>query len=302
MQDSRNIVPVSAKPTQDVKRLFTRLGSDRQSSISNRILEVCMQKGIYFEDPAFGPCGDHPVYFRAGLPDVRWGKVSSILGQNAPLFSTIRGRALKQGLLTGSYFLSALACLAEQPRLIKRLFGLEGGREGVYTVWIQIEGVWAEQILDEYVPVVPNREGISIAGTQSSQGDLWPILLEKGYAKAWGGYEAIDGGNPIYTLRDLTGAPYSIFRDLDQSDALWERLKAATAREWLLVASPHSNAGQGLQKDFLYPLREIKEGTSAKGKYRLVRVADPRGNSSVYRSMGYRIPRVDSRGAHPRSF
>lgn len=34
------------------------------------------------------------------------------------------------------------------------------------------------------------------------------MLLEKAYAKVYGGYSIIEGGNPAIALRDLTGAPY----------------------------------------------------------------------------------------------
>lgn len=32
--------------------------------------------------------------------------------------------------------------------------------------------------------------------------------MEKAYAKVYGSYEIIEGGNPAIALRDLTGAPY----------------------------------------------------------------------------------------------
>ena len=38
--------------------------------------------------------------------------------------------------------------------------------------------------------------------------ELWVLLLEKAYAKVYGSFENIEGGNPAVALRDLTGAPY----------------------------------------------------------------------------------------------
>lgn len=39
------------------------------------------------------------------------------------------------------------------------------------------------------------------------QDALWVILIEKAYAKAFGGYQRLNSGDPMCALRDLTGAP-----------------------------------------------------------------------------------------------
>lgn len=41
------------------------------------------------------------------------------------------------------------------------------------------------------------------------------MLLEKAYAKAYGSYFKIEGGNSAVAFRDLTGAPYINFRETD---------------------------------------------------------------------------------------
>lgn len=49
-------------------------------------------------------------------------------------------------------------------------------------------------------------------------------MLEKAYAKIYGSYEIIEGGNPAFAMRDLTGAPCENVDSLD-ADGYWKYLE-----------------------------------------------------------------------------
>ena len=57
--------------------------------------------------------------------------------------------------------------------------------------------------------------------------NIWLLLLEKAYAKAYGTYELSEGGNPAIALCDLTGASYT------QSEHGDAETYATNIKKWL---------------------------------------------------------------------
>ena len=53
-------------------------------------------------------------------------------------------------------------------------------------VWLCIDGAWRLIELDGYFPVVPT--GDRPAFSHGEDNELWVMLLEKAYAKAYGNY------------------------------------------------------------------------------------------------------------------
>lgn len=74
-----------------------------------------------------------------------------------------------------------------------------------------------------------------MAFSQTEQNELWVILLEKAYAKVYGSYWEIVGGDPVHALRDLTGAPYDRIEDYSDLNKVWETLMEANIKRYLLT-------------------------------------------------------------------
>ena len=106
-----------------------------------------------------------------------------------------------EGKLADCYFLAALSVVSEDPERIRRLF--------------IVDGTWRSITVDDHLPflvgfVCPSRasnffahNGRPAFGRSKNPNELWVPLIEKAYAKLYGSYRAIIGGNTSEALRDL---------------------------------------------------------------------------------------------------
>ena len=134
----------------------------------------------------------------------------------------------------------ALACLAERPALIDRLFlTKETNPEGIYKVKLCKNGEWMIVTIDDYFPCHPLGQPIF---STSHGTELWVLLLEKAYAKLHGSYYALRGGFANEGLIDLTGCPtfWYIFTDIQdkiEKGEFWRMLKQADDEGFLISGS-----------------------------------------------------------------
>jgi hypothetical protein len=65
--------------------------------------------------------------------------------------------------------------------------------------------------IDDNFPAKPNSKMhayVQVGGNSDGNKEIWPLLIEKAYAKMYGSYPNIDGGLVDEALADLTnGAP-----------------------------------------------------------------------------------------------
>lgn len=110
-------------------------------------------------------------------------------------------------------------------------------QQGVFSVWLNCNGEWKNIVIDDRFPCLESGPAFSRANGE----ELWVIIMEKAYAKLYGSYQRIEGGNPSMALRDLTGAPYEN-KDECTVDELWTFLWDCYLKKFLLTCYTKSTA------------------------------------------------------------
>lgn len=109
-------------------------------------------------------------------------------------------------------FTSSVAAICQRPQLVKRIF--QGCGTKAYKVQLCRDGIWQKIEMDGYFPCAPFGQPLFAS---SKIGELFPLILEKAYAKSFGSYSALVAGTSADALADLTGAP-AIRYDFQKSD------------------------------------------------------------------------------------
>jgi hypothetical protein len=147
-----------------------------------------------------------------------------------------------EGALGDCFFISAVSVLCRRPQLIRQLFISDGlSSEGVYAIRLFLDGRWRVVVIDDMLPC-NSQTGLPAFGHTHHPGELWLTLLEKAYAKLYGSFAAISGGNVSEALRDLTGCAVQDFnlangetRRLVRNGELWEELSSRLLQTYVLT-------------------------------------------------------------------
>lgn len=178
--------------------------------------------------------------------------------------------------------------MAERPAFIRRLFESDQlNQQGLYPIWLNISGVWREVVVDDSFPVVKDDPKQFAFGATRGE-DSWVNLLEKAYAKAFGSYGIIDGGQEIEALHDLTGAPYEAYDFTDTEkyslDYMWKRVAEADKKGYIMVAGTactderEEERDDGLYSGHAYSLTNVATVKGSDGKmHKIVQVRNPWG-------------------------
>ena len=198
---------------------------------------------------------------------------------------------IMQGDINDCYFLSAIGSLCSFPDFYNKLFHIKSiSEEHLYGIYLYINGKWKLVLIDDFFPYNTNSDYVKefCFGTCCEK-ELWVSLLEKAWAKVNGCYarigcrgfskEAFDVLTEAYTEQINTRLYYNKEnKEKDRSEELWEKLKKAFKKKYVLTAGT-INADivgtKGLDPGHDYTLINIY---TVKNDIKLVKLRNPYGN------------------------
>ena len=69
-------------------------------------------------------------------------------------------------------------------------------------------GEWLEVVVDDFLPFHGNDNTLKFCRNTKDENEMFAPLLEKAYAKLYGCYEFLDGGDIVDALVDMSGGKY----------------------------------------------------------------------------------------------
>ena len=155
---------------------------------------------------------------------------------------------------------------------------------GAFQVNYFKDGYVETVIVDDYFPVSQIDGKWAFAKGQDGK-ELWPVVLEKAYAKLYGSFANIEAGKVQYALQDMTdnGFPESCDLKVESANinAFWEKLKSLRRHGALMGAGTPENAlgdkainEMGIVQGHAYGVLDVAEVDGQ----RLVQIRNPHGH------------------------
>ncbi|KAH7960435.1 hypothetical protein HPB49_019550 [Dermacentor silvarum] len=160
-----------------------------------------------FVDSHFPPAESSLFTHRRPVPGrITWLRPHEMVSEPQLLVNGVSRNDIVQGALGDCWFLSSCAAVAQRPDLMHRvvpqeqqLYGSDYKGAVRFNLWRF--GRWVVVYVDDLLPTSEDR---LIYSRCSDPREFWVALLEKAYAKLHGSYEALEGGQAMDAMVDLT--------------------------------------------------------------------------------------------------
>lgn len=254
-----------------------------------------------FTDEAFPPdntslgSNDSVIWIRLSdldvtLKDGKKGKVTCLFSDGIQPYDVC------QGALGDCWLLAGLVTLCERPAFIQNCFiSPSFSPFGKYTIRLYDEKLkkFVRVTIDDYVPCDPHTK--MPIYTNLVNNEVWPLVIEKAYAKFKGSYKNLNGGLPLKAMITITGYhgenisfPRVGAGDTKATDELFKRLQYLHNHGCLLAAGSKGEdltreRGRGSVKSSIvgghaYSILAIKTPMLTTSNVRLLKLRNPWGS------------------------
>ena len=206
------------------------------------------------------------------------------------LFDGIEPSDIAQGALGDCWLLSAFASLSEKPYLIQNAFLTSTYNErGKYIIRLydSKKKKFENITIDDFVPL--GYDGKPMFQKLVSR-EMWPLLLEKAFAKMRGGYESIEGGLPLDAMQTITGyeGEHIWARGAERFDEkVYDKLEFLKRKNCILSCGSRGEdktrelGRESVQGSIVgghaYSILDVKTATFTGAKIRLIKLRNPWG-------------------------
>ncbi|XP_026047272.1 calpain-5-like [Astatotilapia calliptera] len=268
----------------------------------------CQHKGTLFEDPLF-PTSDQSLFYqRNQIGRVTWKRPNELTSDPHLFVDGISAHDLHQGQLGNCWFVAACSSLASREALWQKVIPDWKDQEwdkdkpnsyaGIFHFRFWRFGEWVDVVIDDRLPTV---NGQLVYCHSNDSNEFWSALVEKAYAKMYGCYEALDGGNTADALVDFTGGvsePMDLIengykQDEQKQHELFERVLKVHNRGGLISCSIRATTQAdmearldcGLVKGHAYAVTDVRKVRLGHGllayfrsdKLNMIRMRNPWG-------------------------
>ncbi|XP_064458615.1 calpain-9-like isoform X2 [Ornithodoros turicata] len=248
---------------------------------------LCRDRGLLFEDPEFPP--SHRALSaknKFASAHITWMRPFEICARPKFISEGSSRFDVEQGELGDCWLLAAISCLSNTARFLDRVVpsdqGFGAGYCGLFRFRFWKFGEWTEVIIDDRLPT---HRGRLVYMHSSDPSEFWAALLEKAYAKFYGGYDQLQQGYTGRALQDLTGGVAQTFQMANiDSPTAFAMVSSAVPRSTLMAAciipehsKPPARLNNGLYTQHAYSVTGIAKVRVKQGEVTLIRLRNPWG-------------------------